>query len=398
MTTQTRTLGLGVIGLGRAFMLMLPTLRRDQRFKLVAASTPSEEARDKFVRDFAAVSYENVRDLCHDPKVDVVYIASPHQFHVEHVKLAAEAGKHVLVEKPLAISLEEGRSMVDAATKAGIHLIVGPSHSFDEPILQAREIIKTGELGKVRMIQAFNYTDFLYRPRRAEELDTAQGGGVVFSQAIHQIDVVRLLGGGMLRSVRALTGSWDTNRPTEGAYSALLTFADNSFASLTYSGYGHFDSDELMGGYSELGMRKNMDDYARARRSIAGVATAAEELDLKRKRTFEHAGPPENEELADTNEHFGPIIVCCERGDLRPLADGVMIYGDEQKRFQKIPAPSIPRVNVMNELYDAVVDDGSPLHSGAWGLASLEASMAILASAAEGGKEINMTMQVPAPA
>ena len=77
-----------------------------------------------------------------------------------------------------------------------MHLVVGHSHSFDAPILRTRELIASGAFGAVRMINALNYTDFLYRPRRPEELDTAQGGGAVFNQAAHQVDIVRLLGGG----------------------------------------------------------------------------------------------------------------------------------------------------------------------------------------------------------
>ena len=59
-----------------------------------------------------------------------------------------------------------------------------------------RALIESGEFGAVRMINAINYTDYLYRPRRPEELDTAQGGGAVFNQAAHQVDIVRLIGGG----------------------------------------------------------------------------------------------------------------------------------------------------------------------------------------------------------
>ena len=70
------------------------------------------------------------------------------------------------------------------------------------------------------MMTALNFTDFMYRPRRPDELDTARGGGAFPSQAAHQIDILRLLGGGQVTSVRAMTGAWDTDR-TEGAYSAL---------------------------------------------------------------------------------------------------------------------------------------------------------------------------------
>ena len=106
--------------------------------------------------------------------------------------------------------------MIDAARTAGMHLIVGHSHSFNRPILRLRELIQGGEFGAVRMISALNYTDFLYRPRRPEELVTEQGGGVVFSQAAHQIDIVRLIGGGRVKSVSAATGAWDPARRDRG--------------------------------------------------------------------------------------------------------------------------------------------------------------------------------------
>src|ERR1700738_2155734 len=106
------------------------------------------------------------------------------------------------------------------------------------------------------MITALNYTDYLYRPRRPEELDTAQGGGAVFNQAAHQVDMVRLVGGGRGASGRGATGTWGAARRTEGAYAALLTFADGAFASLTYGGYGHFDADEWQGWIGEMGQPK----------------------------------------------------------------------------------------------------------------------------------------------
>lgn len=395
MSTQESTLGLGVVGLGRAFMLMLPTLQRDQRYKLVAATTPSSAALEKFSREFSAATYPNVAELCADPAVDVVYIASPHQFHAEHVQQAAQAGKHILVEKPLAISLEEGKAMVQAAADAGVQLIVGPSHSFDAPILLARRLIESGEFGRVRMIQAMNYTDFLYRPRRPEELNTRLGGGVVFSQAVHQIDVVRLLGGGMLDSIRALTGNWDPERPTEGAYSALLKFTDGAFATLTYSGYGRFDSDEFMGWIGELGYAKQADDYGKARSQRRSINSVEDEIQLKRARGYENAESDTALPLPQAHEHFGPLIISCETADLRPLPGGVMIYGAGERRFEAVPVGDIPRVTVMDEIYRAVVDNEPPPHSGAWGLASLEACIAMLHSAGHRGDEVTLTMQVP---
>ena len=385
---------LGVCGLGRAFMLMLPTFQLDRRFALVAATTPSAAGRARFEESFGGRSYATFAELCTDPAVEAIYIASPHQFHAEQVAQAAAAGKHVLVEKPLAVSLEDGQAMVAAAAAAGIHLIVGPSHSFDLPMLRTRALINSGEVGRLRMIQALNYTDFLYRPRRPEELVTSEGGGVVFSQAVHQIDIVRLLGGGLVRSVRAHTGRWDPARPTEGAYAVLLDFEDGAFAALTYSGYGRFDSDEFCGWIGELGQPKSPDSYGKARRALQAVASPEEEAALKRTRTYGGSDRAPEAAVPPAHEHFGLLIASCERADLRPLPDKVMIYGDEAVREEALPPPEIPRREVMDELYAAVVEDKAPAHSGAWGLASLEVCHGLLRSAAE-RREIPMTLQVP---
>src|SRR5882762_3646152 len=181
----------------------------------------------------------------------------------------------------MALTLDDCAAMLAAARRANVHLIVGHSHSFDAPVLRTRELIVSGAYGAVRMISALNYTDFLTRPRRAEELDTRQGGGAVFNQAAHQVDIVRLLGGGRVKTVRAATGAWDAARPTEGAYSALLTFENGAFASLTYGGYGHFDSDEFSGWIGEMGQAKQ--PYAR---KPQGFSSAADEAAFKNARSY----------------------------------------------------------------------------------------------------------------
>jgi len=82
---QNRTLGVGAVGLGRAFMLMLPTFVADARVRLVAAADPDPDARARFVREFGGSAYASVAELCADQAVDVVSIATPHEMHAEHV-------------------------------------------------------------------------------------------------------------------------------------------------------------------------------------------------------------------------------------------------------------------------------------------------------------------------
>src|SRR5215217_6689805 len=136
---------------------MLPTLTGDRRIELVAAADPRDEARTQFAADFGARVYDSVEGLCADRGIDAVYVATPHQFHAAHVAVAAAHGKHVLVEKPMAITLPDCLAMIEAARSAGVKLVVGHSHSFNAPILRARAIIDSGAVGRVRMITALNF-------------------------------------------------------------------------------------------------------------------------------------------------------------------------------------------------------------------------------------------------
>lgn len=387
-----RKIGLGIAGLGRAFTVMLPTFAADRRVRLVAAADPRAEARARFAADSAGTTYATVEELCANPDVDVVYIATPHQYHARHAIVAAQHGKHLLIEKPMALTLEECESIIDAARRSDVRLVVGHSHSFDAPVARVRTLIRSGEFGAARMINAINYTDYLYRPRRPEELETDRGGGAVFNQAPHQVDIVRLVGGGRVASVRAATGAWDRSRPTEGAYAALLTFEDGLFASLTYSGYGHFDSDEFQGWIGEMGRLKQ--PYSG--RSSPRFATRQEEMAFKNAHSYGGTEYRTATAESPTHQHFGTLLVSCDGADLRTVPNGVMIYKEGTARLDPLPQPTVPRAEVIDELYRAVVHGDPPLHGGEWAMATQEVVLAILASARE-GREIALRRQVAAP-
>jgi len=388
-TASERKLRIGVAGLGRAFAVMLPTFKADPRVSLVAAADTRAEARQRFAEEFSANAYTTVEELCVDPAVEVIYVATPHQWHAGHAALAAQHRKHLLIEKPMALTLQECAAIIDAARGAGVHLVVGHSHSFDAPVRHLRGLIDSGRYGNARMINAINYTDYLYRPRRPEELDTALGGGAIFNQAAHQIDIVRLLGGGRVASVRAATGAWDRTRPTEGAYAALLTFENGAFASLTYSGYGNFDSDEFQGWIGEMGQKKT--PYAGPPRHR--FDNQQDEVAFKNARNYGGPDfrPSAGQDLAHQN--FGTLLVSCEHADLRALPNGVMVYQNGSAQLDPLPMPKIPRVEVIDELYDAVVMGQPPLHDGAWAMATLEVLLAILQSSRE-KSDVRLSHQV----
>lgn len=409
-----RKIRLGAAALGRAFSLMLPTLALDDRIEVVAGADPRAEGRARFEQDFggsdAVKTYATVEDMCEQADIDAVYVSSPHQFHAANVQAAAAAGRHILCEKPMALSVNECLAMIEAADRAGVYLLVGHSHSYDGPVQQARALIERGAYGDIRMLHALDYTDFLYRPRRPEELDTARGGGIIFNQVPHQVDNIRFLAGGMAKSVRALTGAWDKARGTEGACSALLTFENGAFANMTYSGYAHFDSNEFVDWIAESGMPASPDNYGAARRALAGKSMD-EEIALKAQQNYggpayrgydPRLGNPDIDPRTGQSsggrfhQNFGLVLASCDRADLRPTSKGVMIYADDGRRFEPLPVRPFPRMEVMDELYDAVVHGIRPKHDGRWGLATMEVCFAILESART-GREITLQHQVPTP-
>jgi len=368
---------LGVAGLGRAFALSAPAIHAHPGIILVAAAEPNSEHRKSLEKNFGAKTYTDVTDLVNDPDVEAVYISTPHGLHKEHALAAINAGKAVLIEKPMTVSLEDASLLIEAAKKTAVTIIVGPSHSFDGPVKLAETLIAEGKIGRVRMIHALYATDFLYRPRTAAELSTDLGGGVVFSQAVHQIDLVRRLAGVPAQRVMARTGgAWDTNRPTEGAYSMLIDFSEGIYANLTYSGYAHFDGDRLMENTSELGIPKP-DKFKNARKILESIE---DELEFKSSRGFTSL---ETCPQAKTHEHFGQVFVFGDRGDIRLTPNGVEITYCDGPIFY--PAPfRTARAEVFDTLYTALREQASPLQDGEWGRASLEICHALLKSSETG--------------
>jgi phthalate 4,5-cis-dihydrodiol dehydrogenase len=382
-------IGLGIVGLGMAGAVMVRAAAAHPGFRLAAAADPHAAPRAAFGWDFKANTYADIRALCADPAVEAVYIATPHQFHAEHAGIAAAAGKHIILEKPMALTLTDCDAIVVAVEKAGVHLVIGHTHAFDPAIRTMRAIIASGELGRLGMIASWNYTDYLYRPRRPEELDTARGGGILFNQVPHQIDVARLLGGGLVKSVRAVAGGLDPARPTEGHAMALLVFQDDAAASLVYGGYDFFDSDELHDWISERGSAKQP-GHGAARRALAERTRDESEL---RTTMFAYGAPDGGE--PPHQPHFGLTIATCARGELRGSADGVLVYGVDGRR--EIAIPQGPRYSgrgsVLDDLAAAIRSGERPVHDGRWGKATLEVALAIQASARE-GREIALAHQV----
>ncbi|WP_017728759.1 Gfo/Idh/MocA family protein [Halalkalibacterium ligniniphilum] len=391
---REREIRVGIAGLGIAGTEFISYVERHPKMKVSAAATRDKKRREEFEKDFQARAYESVEAMCESNEIDVIYIATPTELHKEHVFIAAENRKHVIVEKPMATSLDEATSMIDICERNDAHLLVGHSHSFELPIIEMKKVIDSGQIGDVRMIHNLYYNDWIYRPRTPEELNTSLGGGVTFRQGSHQFDIIRFLGGGKVRSVRASTGRWDKERDTEGSHSVWMEFENGVTATAIYNGYDHFHSTELTNGLGEGGPVRSNEPYGNARKQIKRTMSPMDEIKQKNSRGYQSSSKATKQQKPKNHPFFGLTIVSCERGDIRQSPNGIFVYGENEKEEILIPTTTNGRDVVLNEMYEAIVNDAPIIHDGRWARANLEVCIASLRSA-ELKKEIILDYQVP---
>jgi len=376
----------GIMGLGAAARMMLPALAEHPGIQIAGVVDPDEEVRLAVAREWRVRHAATLDALVQGGALDAVYIATPTGLHAQHTKLAAEAGLHVLCEKPMAVNLEEGTEMVETMRRAGRVLMIGHSRSFDAPIDKMREIIESGSMGEVRMITQISYTDWMYRPRRPDELDPRQGGGVTYRQGAHQFDIVRLLAGGIATEVTAAAFNLDPRRSGTGAHTALIRFANGAVANVIYNGYGGFSTAEWCDGIGESGFPVDQALVGSLRRTH--MNGSADEFTAKRARAavINRGEPP-------CHPALGITLVSCEGGDLRQSPSGLVVYSAEGREEVTVPLRPGPQSRVVDEFYDAMAAR-APIHDGAWGLANLELCVAATESA-ESQRPVALSRQVP---
>ncbi len=364
-------LRIGLAGVGAGALNILPGFAHSPIVELAAAADLREEALAGVAREFGARTYRTVEALCQDDGVDAIWVATPNHLHAEHTIMALEHGKHVIVSKPMAVPLEECEAKNQAAERNGRVLVAGHSQAMAAPIRRMAELARRGDYGRLFMVHTWHYTDWVYRPRLAAELDEPQGGGVVFRQSPHQIDIVRLIGGGVVKSVRATTYDLDPKRPTTGAYTAFLELEGGAAATLVYSGYGRFSAAELTFGEGR------------------GPTAQGDDKDSLRYR-----GQPI--EQATRHPFFGLTIASLERADIRQSPQGLYVHTHDGRQEIELPVEEQRGEAEFQELYDAVRHGRPAIHSGRWGQATHEVTLAIRQSARE-GREVQLSQQARIP-
>lgn len=386
---MSKNLRVGVAGLGSASKQILPHIDRVPGMKLTAGADTRPDAVEEFRKKYNLRGFDSVEAMYASGEIDAVWIATPNINHADHTVKAAEHGIHVIVEKPTAVSLEETDRMIEAADRHKIKLVQGHSKVYGPAIQEIRKIVASGRLGKVIQINSWNSNDWLQRPRLASEVDTSVGGGIVFRQGPHMIDIIRYIGGGMVKSVRAITGRNDRNFNTEGDFTAFLEFENGCAATGVFNGYGFFDAAELTWGIGEGGKRLPEED--------TGRHTPGERLTGAVDMAYKYANPRTTEERAtrerSSQSFFGITVVGCEKGVIRQSPNGLFVYSESGR--EEIPCGKDEgRRAELKSLQTAIEENKPPFLDGRWGKATLEVCLAMLQSSRE-RREITLAHQVP---
>ncbi|ASJ15594.1 dehydrogenase [Thermococcus chitonophagus] len=216
------------------------TIRASRRAKLVAISGDGANANVAKIeaRKYGAKFYPSYEELLKDKTVEAVYIAIETYRHKEVAIRAAEEGKHILLEKPIALTVEDGKEIIKAAKKAGVKLMVPFNPRFTHPLRKAKEMVESGEIGKLEYIYAIS--EYVKPPMFLEGIDTSwffdpkkSGGGGFMDTAPHGIDSLFWLTESEPVRVYADIGSKIWGFKVDDIGTALIEFKNNVVALLT---------------------------------------------------------------------------------------------------------------------------------------------------------------------
>ena len=223
----------GIIGSGViADTRFAPDLEQAKDSTLVAVHHRDVAKAEAFAEKHGALrAYASERELCQDPQVEAVYVASPNHLHAEHTVLATSCRKHVLCEKPMALSAEECQKMIQASEEAGVILGVAYMMPFHGSHLLMKKLLGDGLLGSLSLVKSDYLISLPFLQRTSFttnqfRLKKAAGGGAIMDLGVHCLNTIRFLMGSEITKVTSLHGALRFNVDADDT-ALLLTRYDN---------------------------------------------------------------------------------------------------------------------------------------------------------------------------
>ncbi|MBK8505987.1 MAG: Gfo/Idh/MocA family oxidoreductase [Saprospiraceae bacterium] len=234
---KTDVLNIGIIGAGKFSHRHVSAIKRIKQCRLVAACRSSAPDLDEFCTKYQIKGYRDYHELLKDPDIDAVLISTPHHLHSKMAIDAARAGKHILLEKPFAPTLDECQRINDESKKAGIKLMVGHTGRFSNCFKETKRLIHCEELGSIVQAISFSNTLWMGPDRKDWHLKKDFGGGYMLTLAVHQIDAILSLVDAPVSSVRCRLGTGFHGWETDDFGTVWINFANGVSATLVYNGF-----------------------------------------------------------------------------------------------------------------------------------------------------------------
>lgn len=234
MTARKRRIAF--VGLGMASKPHFASLRDlSDRVEIAACYTPSAERRAAFAQANPDLPVtESLDGTLADPAIDGVILLTPPNTHLDLVRRCAAAGKHVLVEKPIEVSVERARQCVEAMDKAGLRFGVVLQHRFRAASRRLRELVQGGELGALisgsAAVRWWRSPEYFAQPGRG--MKDRDGGGVLLTQAIHTLDLFQSLTGPVTQVAAMAATSPLRSIDTEDIAAAAVRFGNGAIGTI----------------------------------------------------------------------------------------------------------------------------------------------------------------------
>ena len=229
-------IGVAIAGAGNFAAMHVRALAAVPGLRLVAVASGSPAASSAFAATHGGRPCDDWRRLLDDPEVDVVLVTAPHHLHAPISIAAAQAGKHVLVEKPMAPNHADCVAMTRAAQAAGVRLLVAHVMRFARPCLAAHALLASGTLGRPLFGRSATIKRWMDANRRPWHLTPEAGGGMLLTAGIHALDRLVWLMGSPVASVAAVSGHLFHEQRVPDIDLLLLRFASGAAGTLVSVG------------------------------------------------------------------------------------------------------------------------------------------------------------------
>lgn len=198
MKESEKTFNIGLTGCGTISGTHAEAIADTLNGKLVAAHSRTQANLDAFCSKYEVEGYTDYKEFLSTPDLDVVVICTPSGAHLDYGKQAAEAGKHLIIEKPIEVTLARARTLIESCRKNNVELAVIYQNRFIDEVVKLKNILESGELGDIVMVDAsvkwFRDQEY-YDSAGWRGTLSLDGGGAVINQAIHTVDLLLWLCG-----------------------------------------------------------------------------------------------------------------------------------------------------------------------------------------------------------